>query len=44
MIHNNEKVPPEYPLATLVSGTWAPGKTVRPLRPLTPLITTPALI
>jgi hypothetical protein len=29
MLHNNEIGPPAYPRATLISGTWIPGKTVR---------------
>ena len=29
MLHNNEIGIPAFPRATLISGTWAPGKTVR---------------
>jgi LacI family transcriptional regulator len=29
MLHNNEIGTPAYPRATLISGTWVPGKTVR---------------
>lgn len=29
MVHNNEEVPPRAPRATLISGSWVPGKTVR---------------
>jgi len=32
MLHNNEIGPPAYPRASLISGTWAPGKTVKVLR------------
>jgi len=28
MLHNNEIGPPAFPRATLISGTWVPGKTV----------------
>jgi len=28
MLHNNEIGPPPFPRATLISGTWVPGKTV----------------
>lgn len=30
MLHNNEIGPPEHPRATLISGSWVNGKTVRP--------------
>lgn len=29
MLHNNEIGPPAFPRATLISGSWVPGKTVR---------------
>jgi LacI family transcriptional regulator len=32
MLHNNEIGTPAFPRATLISGTWVPGKTVRPRR------------
>ncbi len=30
MIHNNERGVPDFPRATLISGTWVDGQTVRP--------------
>lgn len=36
MLHNNEIGPPPHPRATLISGTWIPGKTVRKQNAATP--------
>jgi len=32
MLHNNEIGVPAFPRATLISGSWVGGKTVRTLR------------